>query len=128
MLSKPMVILISLLCVTSTSVFAEDDIKFTATPNDLTAINACHQNSTELYQKCSTCLKGMPTTGAFLNYSILVHALRKGGLDIPLVLFESPNSERNRLSITNGTATIKGDWDFNIDGNTDVYKSDPFIL
>jgi hypothetical protein len=118
----------SLLLVLSTSVMAEDPIKFAVRSSDMMAINTCHQNSKNLYPICSTCLEGVSTSGAFLNYTVLAHALHKGGLNISIVPIKSPNSERSRRYVSSGVATIRGDWDFNIDNNSDVYKTDPFIL
>lgn len=106
---------------------ADDVLLFPTSPKDLVDINICHKSSGTLYQKCSTCVAGNSTGSAFVNYTILLHTLRAGGLKVQLDPVKSPNSERSRIWVTKGLASIRGDWDFNIDGNTNVYKSDAFI-
>lgn len=107
---------------------ANDPIIFPVLLGEIAAINACHQRSNGLYQSCRSCLEEAPTSGTFMNYTILVHALSQSAFPFKIEPLVAPNSERSRRLLISGKATIRGDWDFNIDGKDYLYKSDAFIL
>ena len=76
---------------------------------------------------CDGCKSPNNGNNSLTNYVILREALKAGGMDIRVIGIASPNSARSRVMVETGLATIKADWDFNMDHNDRVLKSDAFI-
>ncbi|OKH89680.1 hypothetical protein [Thalassospira sp. TSL5-1] len=93
---------------------------------DLAGVQECY-NDPHPGGFCDQCKS--PNTGNYslTNYVLLREALKAGGMDVKLVGIGSPNSARSRMMVETGMATIKADWDFNMDQNEHVLKSDAFI-
>ncbi|MCC9620543.1 hypothetical protein LPB41_02465 [Thalassospira sp. MA62] len=87
-------------------------------------VQSCQNDSNP---DCRSCLADTPTNTSLVLYSILQNALIAGGVDTPIELVPSPNSERGRKMISEGDADIKSDWDFNIALDPNVLKSAAFI-
>ncbi|WP_417815057.1 hypothetical protein [Thalassospira alkalitolerans] len=91
---------------------------------DMSGVVSCYRGQNAF---CDRCEAPNINNVSLANYTILRHALTIGGVTAPLVPVASPNSERSRMMIASGKASIKSDWTFNIDGNKAVLKSVAFI-
>tara|TARA_E500000318_G_scaffold109466_2_gene122479 strand:- start:479 stop:1396 length:918 start_codon:yes stop_codon:yes gene_type:complete len=92
---------------------------------DFAAVQSCALDENPA---CRQCANHGSSNISLMNYSILHHALQKGGVTMPLRPVPSPNSERSRVMVADGSADIKSDWAFNIENNDAVLKTAPIIL
>ncbi|WP_430474273.1 hypothetical protein ACQ0MK_20970 [Thalassospira lucentensis] len=92
---------------------------------DFAVVEACALDENPA---CRQCVEQGSNNVSLMNFSILSEALQKGGITAPLRPVPSPNSERSRLMVANGSADIKSDWAFNIENNENVLKTAPIIL
>ncbi|MDP2698174.1 hypothetical protein [Thalassospira sp.] len=104
---------------------AETMILFPVQTADLTGIEDCSRGQNAY---CDRCDVANHNNVSLVNYTILRHALQAGGMAAQILPVESPNSERSRMMVFMGQATVKTDWNFNIDGNDQVYKTQAFMM
>jgi hypothetical protein len=100
------------------------DIRFPVREAEFEAVLSCQNDSNP---DCRSCLAYRTSSTSLVMYSILMEALRAGGLAASVEVVPSPNSERSRMMVSEGFADIKSDWDFNIDADPDVLKSAPIL-
>ncbi len=130
-IGKALILRVSVLTVLVFPVLSfagEPPITFPVTETDYKAIRPCTTGSPHHLSNCKACDPRVSTSNAYVNYSILVNALQKAGMQTLVSVISSPNSERGRKLVLSGGATIRGDWDFNIDGEQSVYRTDAYIL
>ncbi|OSQ38906.1 hypothetical protein TMES_09220 [Thalassospira mesophila] len=94
--------------------------------DDLAGVQKCYDDP-QSSAFCDKCAGPNNYNPSLTNYVILRETLKAGGMPVRLVGIDSPNSARSRLMVETGVATVKADWDFNMDGNNQLLKSDPFI-
>jgi hypothetical protein len=93
---------------------------------DLEGVQKCYDDP-QSSGFCDRCKSPNNNNNSLTNYVLLRETLKAGGMDVRLVGIDSPNSARSRMMVETGVATIKADWNFNIDNNDLVLKSDAFI-
>lgn len=103
----------------------EQIIRIPVRQADIDRVEACIRSQSE---DCRKCRASNQSNLSLMNYTLLREALLAGGIAAEVQPVASPNSERSRKMIASGMADIKTDWAFNIAGNDDFLKTDPFLM
>lgn len=106
---------------------AGESVRVPLHERDVQAVETCATGRSVHDVDCRHCVAGALTSNGYLNFVVLMHALRAGGLTLPVIPVTSPNSERSRRMVETGRATARGEWDFNIDGRDAVLKTAAFV-